>query len=908
MTPLKAMTRSPSTTWRERRRAREAPVQSLASKFRPVVDIGDAVQRDHLVEALLGAPPSNARVAVVAAPAGFGKTTLLAQTQQAASQRGERTFWMNCEETDKLPKEFLGSLTAALEAGGLEVSSDDGVGDIVASLAATSGRCTIFIDQYEIAWSTEVDRLIEHFAVTLAPRTRLVIAGRNAPLIPLAQLQLHGVVRVLDSNALRFSQSDALSLLGDLVGDSDLQTWLRYTEGWPFALQMVRLRGAAGVLPDTANASGQRTLAQIFDYLAQEVFSSMSAGLSDFMLDGCVLDEIDCAAANAIRRRDDSDVWLNEAKWLSPIVLVSERPTLSARLHPLLLDYLRSRIEGGSRARLTELHANAAQLYADRGDVFRAVRHAVQAGMLDFATQVILDAGAVRLLISEGSARMRLLLDVLPAAHVRRNPRLRLMLICLGIVDERIVDDAFDLSRLEATLAANVPNAPISSETQVDLAYVRAIVAIEQSERTEVFHPWAQVGELLADARSRFFEDPRYLCLCLPVEILFLQRYGSVARARVRVDEFVEINTSEKFAQNAPWSIVFQALNDCAQGRFSNVRDTLDRVVSSDVVTAGVQVRSFVQMMYAALGRAHYGMGELEEALACFRHCNDGAGMPILEVWEGGVLCAARAECFLGRTSEALSRLSEVRQRADVRNRYHLSLAASATLIEFHVRLGNLAEAKRLADEVSLDEKWQAIADGRETPWPTLEAVAQAMYWRRLAADAFDEAFSVAQVFGELAAARDRSASQVRAHVMKAHAAMAGSLAHDADAEVEQALSLMTDGGEVQCFVESGELISVAIRERAEGGSPVRRERVAAIIAAWERNFRARVNHTELLTARERDVLFELASGHTTKLIARNLAISPETVKQHLKAIFNKLDVAGRKAAVTAARRRAIIP
>ncbi|MFM0047339.1 helix-turn-helix transcriptional regulator [Paraburkholderia sediminicola] len=878
-----------------------------ATKFRPIVDIDDAIARERLVDIVLDAPPSTARVVILSAPAGFGKTTLLAQTERAARQRGERTFWMNCEETDRQPKDFLTSLALALAAGGLDVSNQDGIGDVVTCLAATAGSCTIFIDQYEAAWCTDIDRLVEHFAATLAPRSRLVIAGRQAPLIPLSQLQLQGAVRLIDADALRFSQNDTLALLGELVDPSCAHAWSRYTEGWPFALQMVRLRSVSGAVPDIAEAGGQVTLGHIFDYLAHEVFSSLSSELCDFLVDCCVLDDVDVTAADAIRQRDDSAVWLSEAGSLRPIVVVHESP-LSARLHPLLRDFLRSRLEHLSRTRFTRLHAGAAQLYAQRGNVFLAVTHAVQAGMLDFATNVILEAGAVRLLISEGSGRTKALLDLLPASHVRRQPRLRLMLICIGLVDERIVDDAFDLSRLEATLAADGPNAMLDDAARVDLAYVRAIVAIEESERTCEFRPWQVVGEVLQDARARFFEDPRYLCLCLPVEILFLQRYGRIGPARVRVDEFVEINASERFRQNAPWSIIFSALNDCAQGRFADARETLHRAASSDVVAAGLQVRSFVQMMYAALGRARYGTGALQDALCCFLHCEDGASVALLEVWEGGILCAARAEFFLGKSGEAFRRLSDARMRANVRNRYHLSLAATATLIEFHVRLEAVPEALRLAGEIDLAGQWQRMLEGAETSWAVLEAVGQAQYWVLLAGHVFGEAHEIACALEAFAASRERSAAEARAQLMKAHASMAGDLDRDPNADIGKALDLTRDGGGLQCFVESGELVNMAVREFAESGTPEQREWAAQIVAMWERNFRARVSNSSLFTARERDVLIGLASGYTTKLIARNLAISPETVKQHLKAIFSKLDVTGRKDAVAEARRRAVVP
>ncbi|MEM5318260.1 LuxR C-terminal-related transcriptional regulator [Paraburkholderia sp. JHI869] len=272
------------------------------------------------------------------------------------------------------------------------------------------------------------------------------------------------------------------------------------------------------------------------------------------------------------------------------------------------------------------------------------------------------------------------------------------------------------------------------------------------------------------------------------------------------------------------------------------------------------------------------------------------------------MLCAARAEFFLGKSGEALRRLSDARMRAEVRNRYHLGLAATATLIELYVRLEEIPEAQRLANEIHLADRWQRIVNGTEAPWAEVEAIGQARYWVLLGSQAYDDAYETAQAFEASAIFRERPAAEARARLMKAHASMAGNLDRRPEADIAKALELTCGGGGLQCFVEAGELVNTVVRELAESGTSGHREWAKQIVATWERNFRERVSSSLLFTARERDVLAGFASGYTTKVIARNLSISPETVNQHLKSIFSKLDVSGRKNAVSEARRRAIVP
>lgn len=871
-------------------------------KYSPLVHIEQALGRQRLLYAVFDAPPAFACLVLIVAPAGFGKTTLLAQAQAQLQAAGQTTLWVNCEEADKSADAFLASLEKAMYFAAMACPTGAGLDQMLSVLESSPQEVCLFLDHYERASCVEVDRLIERFASLAPANVRIIVGSRQMPMIPVAQLQLSGVARVLDPDALRFTHAEVEELLGEEQQLAEL--WTDYSEGWPFALQLLRL-GSRHWEMNGAVKNGERPLplGQMFEYLADEVFSSWSEGLREFMLDCSILEDVDVAAANELRERQDGALWLHQAAVLSPIVLVSEQP-LSARLHPLLRDFLQNRLEAGYPARYTELQRKAAYLCARRKNIFAAVTHSVKAGLFDVACTLILEAGALRLLISEGPRRVQALLELLPNSYVRDQPRLRLMLICLRLVGEGPVEGVLDLSRIDTLLAHGGSLSADEDDGRADLTYARSMVAMHDVTRGNNTSSQALIGTVLRDARARFFEDPRYLCLCLPTEILFLQRYGRIGLAIRRIEEFVQINRTEGFRENAPWSVIYKALSDFAQARFITATNDLDSALRADQPNDG-QPESFEHLAYAVLGQLHYAMGELAFASQAWSHCAAPFNTTMVEVWEGCVIGAARAEFFQNHVSVALERL--VRARASVGPDHHLGLVAGATLIEFYLRDDCYAKAKALAQEIQLERLWDENQAQPEALWADSFAFAQACFWLHCSEQEWSRAEQVANSLVTVAQTRERWTSLAVALLLRAHSRLAAGQEVDPKGDVAQAMILLRDGGGVQYFIEVGELVIYQVRGQVESSESAQADFARAIIGGWEKAFRARLSALVLFTAREQDVLMGLAAGQSTKLIAKELAISPETVKQYLKTIFAKLGVSSRQEAVAAARCRAII-
>ena len=534
---------------------------SLSLRFEPIVDVNAALWRQRVMDQLQAATPAAARLTLLSAPAGFGKTTVLAQLASRARDDGEQVAWLNCDERDKDPAMFADNLAAALARCDLGPEAAQVV--LVERLAALSVQLLLCIDDFERASGPEVDSFVEQLARVAPAGLRVVLASREMPHHHLTRLQLAGKLRLVDAELLRFNREEALSLLGGALSERDAAQMARYADGWPFALQLARLRADGAAVPSALGGDAIKIpRRQIFDYLANEVLAALPAPLLDFLGDVSVLERVDVEAANAMRGRDDSLSLIRQLARIRPVVVVDEQ-NWSARLHPLLRDYLADSLELTVPGRAAALHLRAAHHLAGRGELHEAVAHAVAGGRLDVGADLIEEAGAFRLVATEGAVRLRLILEQLPDAVIRRRPRLRLVQMMQLALEGGTAGLVPEFERLEQQIRG--ADTGLEDATRFDLEIVRCTLQISASDSHLRFSPWAVLDQGLRLARAHSADDERPLACTVPIEIFFLHRYGPIDRCERRVREIEAISAHGAYGGNSPWISLYHARTAMAQ-------------------------------------------------------------------------------------------------------------------------------------------------------------------------------------------------------------------------------------------------------------------------------------------------------------------------------------------------------
>jgi ATP/maltotriose-dependent transcriptional regulator MalT len=889
---------------------------SPSRRFAPLVQTDEALLRPRLLSQLAGAAPGTAVLTVLTAPAGFGKTTAVAQLAQQARAEGRTVAWLNCDERDKDVGLFTEDLQAALAQCLLRGPSDPmRVTSLAAWLAALPDPLLICIDEYEAACSPEVDALVEQVALALPMHVQWVLASRDAPGPGVTRLQLAGRARLIDAEALRFSRDEAAALLAAVMPTRDAVQVADYAEGWPFALQLARL-GAAG----SGAAAGKHwdmdprsriPRRQVFDYLADEVIRRLPPALRDFLADVAVLDTVDPALADAVRERSDSLDFTRQLVRLKPIVAVDEA-SWRARLHPLLRDYLLDSLAPTDPVRRAGLHLRAAQVLADRQEWHEAIGHAVAAGQLDTAASLIEQAGALRLFANEGALRARLLLGQLPDATVRRHPRLRLLRLGHLLAERNPAGMVHEFERIEQQLLdSGLASDPVA-HAEIELA--RCMMLIHQSERTLRFSPWSALAEGHRLGRIEAVTDGRMLAITLALELLFLHRYGPLDRCERRTREIEQLYAQGAYTFNSPWLWVYRARNALARGRLDETEHMLLESLPTDAIYVNFRQDSLGQLVQALLGRIAWLRGDAEGALARLAPLQEASPMLLLEILAGAHIDTALAEHALGRGARALELLEAARQQADDEDLVHLGVQAAATQVELAARDGDLALARTTAAAMDLASLWALATLPFALPWASVDALARACCHLHLAQGDAAAAAAVAEALLPLARAAGQRVGELCALVLAARARLALGEPRTAQPLLEAALAMGDETGATQPFLAQGADLMGTVRTwvaatRLPPEHPARCHAVR-LLPLWDEAFRQRTQRATAgtLTPREIDVLCSLAVEHSTKLVARRLQLSPETVKHHLKNIYAKLGVRTREEAVAEARRRALMP
>ena len=879
-------------------------------KFRPVVHLEEAVPRERLTARILDALPGTARMTLVMAPAGFGKTTVLAQIAARLAQgAGHRVAWLNCGLQDREPGVFMEGLCQAwIEAGVVGVDATMGTAEMSHALAECAQPLTLFVDRYELASSAAVDALLGNLAVLLPRGVQCLVGSRVAPDLPLTTLQVEGHLRLIDVDPLRFTDDEARELLRATLPEAAMSVVIARASGWPVVLQLARLRMAAGGADPVLGAGlAGLPVHEVFDYLATQVFSALSPEDVQFLVDVAILETIDIASANAVRDRGDSASHIERLKRMKPIVVVNTQP-LEASLHPLLRDLLRSMLEREDEGgRAATLHTRAAQHFAARGALHEAVSHAVLGGRLELAARILSDAGGIRLLVDQGVGRVRTFLQLLPPAIVQRQPRLRLLRIAQLLIEENGVEARLDLDRMTAGLAAAHAIDGLDEATRSDVALARVLMAVNDAEHTFRFQPWEMLAQAVTQAREHAIEDSRYLVLALATEILMLQRYGPLDRAERRAAEAERLHEQGRYSYNIPWTWIYNARNAHARGDLALARRELQRASRKELDIFTFTHGSYGQMVHSLLGKLCLEEGALDEAFRHFEAIAPVKPMTLFEIHAGIYVWYPLCEFARGNASRALEMLANARQIAFDDNLPHLDILAAAHEVQILVATDRLEQAGELSRGTRLEHVLGIAGEQGALPVDVVEAVVGACFGLALAQGRLPAAGRIADDAVASALRTGHRLAEIVARLLVARVALARADAAAARAAVEQSLRVAAACGAVQAFIWAGTQVLSIVRSIAATAKHDAAPWAAAVVAIADEGLQHRSVADALFTPRERDVLRGIVKGQSTKLIARELQLSPETIKHHLKAIFAKLGVRSRDDVVAEVRRRTLV-
>jgi LuxR family maltose regulon positive regulatory protein len=338
-----------------------------------------AVIRTGLVHRVCTAPPSS--VATIVAPAGYGKTMLLAQ----------------CAERDG--RDVLG---VAFEP---EDDDADGV-ELLLGAITEEPNLLALVDDVHVLQSRPalgtLERLLDH----MASGTTVALSGRRLPRLPLARLRAEGRLLEIGVDELALSNREAETLLrraGAVLPRPEATALAERLEGWPAALFLAALSVRSGTPPETLDGED----GFLADYLETEHLSELAGAQRRFAVGAAVLEELTPEACDALLGRRDSSELL-EALESAGVVAAVDHHHRRYRYPRIVRDVLLAELEQSEPERARDLHRAAAVRAAEQGSTEEALEHAVAAADVDLiaelaATLAVSSCGRGRLDVLEPS-------------------------------------------------------------------------------------------------------------------------------------------------------------------------------------------------------------------------------------------------------------------------------------------------------------------------------------------------------------------------------------------------------------------------------------------------------------------------------------------------------------------------
>ena len=369
---------------------------------------------------------------MVTAPAGFGKTTVVAAW---VAETRLPVAWLTLDEGDKELGSFLAYLVGALRSRRLGVGGAvpahlarnslrlPALGKVLNELAAQSTPMILVLDDFEIVRSREVLDAMKFLLEHQPPNLHLVFCTRSDPHLPLTRLRARGQLAEITGDDLRFTLPEAMRFIEEAMAlrlsPKDTRTLHDRTEGWITGLQLAALSLRRTADRDHFIATFAGDNRHVADYLMDEVLRRQPQDVQEFLLATSILRTLSGEICDAVTGGTGADSMLEQLTESNLFVQRLDEQRRWYRYHGLFAELLRHRLAKRGPGAVPALHRRAAAWFEERGLVAEAVHHALAGGETELASRLVRFHGNELLARGEHRAVLRWLAALPKEAYER---------------------------------------------------------------------------------------------------------------------------------------------------------------------------------------------------------------------------------------------------------------------------------------------------------------------------------------------------------------------------------------------------------------------------------------------------------------------------------------------------------
>jgi LuxR family maltose regulon positive regulatory protein len=865
------------------------------------------------------------KLTLVSAPAGFGKTTLLAEWLGGAAAGERSPAWVSLDQGDNNPARFWSYIIAALRTECPEVGPSAlsvlrsphpppielVLTGLINEIDAVQNNFVLVLDDYHTIDAEPVHSAITFLLDHLPPRMHLVIATRVDPPLPLARLRGRGELTELRASDLRFTPDEAGAFLNQVMGlglsRDEVAALESRTEGWIVGLQLAALsmQGSENVPGFIRAFAGDDRY--IVDYLVEEVLRRQPQHIRSFLLQTSILDRMSGPLCDAVTGRTDGKGMLEALERGNLFVVPLDDKRQWFRYHHLFADVLRAHLTEEQPDEIPTLHRRASEWYERNGLPDEAVRHALAARDFERAADLLELEGRAILTGRQDDTFLRWL-EGLPDDVVRIRPVLTVYYALVLLPGDLKAAEA-RLREAEGLLAATRerPEQPPVDMVVVDqeafrslpgtIAIVRAYLAGSLGDVPGVVGSAQRALDLLPESDHLWRGAAGAL-----LGLAYWTRGDLEAAYRAFVDGWASLRMTGDSSNELGGAFLLANIRT-AQGRLREAARIYEQALNL-AAGLGEPMPPATADLYVGLSELRLEHDDLEGALWCLQRSKDlGEHGGMLEHRYRWYVAMARIQEAQGDLDRALDQLDEAEHRY-IRSPDPEVRPVTAVKARTWVHQGRVAEALDWARERGLSDD-DDLSYLREFEHITLARVLIARYKRNRVESSIQEAIGLLERLRNAAEEGGRMGSVIeilalQALALKEQGDIAGALA-----SLERALTLAEPENYVRVFADEGEAMRALLRHAAAKG--IASSYTQRLLSAFDKapGPTSASAHSdglaEPLTAREIEVLRLVAAGMRNQEIADHLFISLSTVKRHIANAYGKLGAGHRTEAIVRA-------
>ena len=858
---------------------------------------------------------------LVSAPAGFGKTTLLAEWAARASMP---VAWLSLDAGDNDPHRFLAyaiaALNTAVKGSSICTAAQEMLGSIQAipiqtilftfinELTEISQPLALVLDDYQFITSAGVNEAVTAILERIPPNLHLMISTRVDPSLPLHRLRARQQMVEIRSEDLRFTAEETEAFLNTVMdlnlSVADIASLSARTEGWIVGLQMAAL----SMPHDSDRADFLRAFSgshrYILEYLIEEVLDRQPENLQTFLLQTSILNRLCGPLCDAVLETQDSAMILERLERSNLFLTPLDEVGYWYRYHHLFADLLRARLQQTRPGELLSLHLRASGWYEEAGAAEEAIQHALAANQLDRAARLVEEYAFDIMSRGEMSSLLRLF-DALPEELISSRTALGVYRAWAFIFSGQFQKVESQLAEVEKTIQPG-DTSPEGREILGEITIIRGLLADFRGDMASAVKLARQADALLPEDK---WAERSIIPYVLGDGYMSTGELEEAAQAFEKISEMGEVSGNLWTVSVALHKL---ALVRKLQGKLHAVNHLYQEAIRFASERGGRH--------YGSLGASYVGLGDLLREWNELDAAQQMVSQAIKDMarWRSptdlvnGYITLARISLSKGDIEIAKDALAGALEAGSKGNIFPITRKSlEACQVRMRLQLGDLVLAEHWVKDLRLDKKWD---DGdwqldfvSEVEWISLARV-------RLAKKEWDRALDVLAALAETAELAGRNGRLVEILALKALALQGAGRTSPALNALKHSLALAQPEGYLRLYLDEGPAMGALLRECYRSVEEPLKAYIDTLLEAFslEPGRRAAPSHpkealVEALTAREVDVLRLLAAGLSNREIAERLVLSEGTVKTHTHNLYGKLGVQSRTQAIARAQELKLI-